>query len=298
MEQQLLGYEGTLYRLDQTEHIAGRLDRVLLGVVPGADDRQSQTKWTVKLTWFLNTVCGELEQNATKERLLRWLPQLEDLDACGRLSWGSAVLDWMYRQMCRTTEYDACNLGGYVSLLLSWAYYRIPLLRPDGFDTRRFPLVERWVQYRLDNDRGEGRLRHFRHVLNRIGCSPPTAGGSSSELSLKRTDHRLHIHHHIDLCPSLPYMTWYLQWAHTEFFGQGDQHLVLVGVVLKDLPIYHPPAPELHQPEDGHLPELCLSAGKGRGKGWGRGRGRGRRGGGRGREGVTSFTGIGTQSAP
>ncbi|XP_057719850.1 protein MAIN-LIKE 1-like [Arachis stenosperma] len=117
----------------------------LLGVVPGADDRQSQTKWTVKLTWFLNTVCGELEQNATKERLLRWLPQLEDLDACGRLSWGSAVLDWMYRQMCRTMEYDARNLGGYVSLLLSWAYYRIPLLRPDGFDTRRFPLVERIV---------------------------------------------------------------------------------------------------------------------------------------------------------
>ncbi|XP_052110136.1 uncharacterized protein LOC127741506 [Arachis duranensis] len=28
MEQQLLGYEGTLYRLDQAEHIAGRLDRV------------------------------------------------------------------------------------------------------------------------------------------------------------------------------------------------------------------------------------------------------------------------------
>ncbi|QHN78373.1 uncharacterized protein DS421_19g660820 [Arachis hypogaea] len=28
MEQQLLGYEGTLYRLDQAEHIAGRVDRV------------------------------------------------------------------------------------------------------------------------------------------------------------------------------------------------------------------------------------------------------------------------------
>ncbi|RYR01478.1 hypothetical protein Ahy_B06g080350 [Arachis hypogaea] len=108
MEQQLLGYEDIRYRLDQAEHIAVRLDRV--------------TKWTVKLTWFFNTVCGELEQDATEERLLRytrgntmhliesilfpdasdsrvhirWLPLLEDLDACGRLSWGSAVLAWMY----------------------------------------------------------------------------------------------------------------------------------------------------------------------------------------------------------
>ncbi|QHN76499.1 uncharacterized protein DS421_19g644400 [Arachis hypogaea] len=137
MEEQLLGYEGEMYRLDHAEHIAGRLDRAprilrtrrnlmvrpleqirsylrrvgfeyvaymvefehdwllasalierwrpeshtfhlpcgemtitlqdeqhhqgrtieeiceqLLGVVPGTDDRQSQTKWTVKLTWF------------------------------------------------------------------------------------------------------------------------------------------------------------------------------------------------------------------------------------------------------
>ncbi|RYR26351.1 hypothetical protein Ahy_B02g060584 isoform A [Arachis hypogaea] len=82
------------------------------------EDRQSQTKWTVKFTWFHNTVCGELEQDATEERLLqymsryimqvidgilfpdasnsrvqfRWLPLLEDLDRCGRLSWGLAVL--------------------------------------------------------------------------------------------------------------------------------------------------------------------------------------------------------------
>ncbi|RYR75058.1 hypothetical protein Ahy_A02g009759 isoform A [Arachis hypogaea] len=203
MEQHLLGYEYEMYRLDQAEHIAGRLDQVaprnlrtrrnlmtrppeqirpylrrarfeyvaymvefehdwslasalierwqpefhtfhlpcgemtitLQDVayqlelridgdpVSGCiEDRQSQTKWTVKLTWFHNTVCRELEQDATEERLrkyargyimqliggilfpdasdswvhIRWLPLLEDLDACGRLSWGSAVLAWMY----------------------------------------------------------------------------------------------------------------------------------------------------------------------------------------------------------
>ncbi|XP_025634379.1 protein MAIN-LIKE 1-like [Arachis hypogaea] len=145
----------------------------ILGVVPGLEDRQSQTKSTVKLTWFHNTVCGELEQDATEERLIRytrgyimqliggilfldasdsrvhirWLPLLEDLDACGRLSWDSAVLAWLYRQMCQATEHGQRNLGGCVSLMLSWAYHRIPLVQPDGLDACCFPLVERYYKH-------------------------------------------------------------------------------------------------------------------------------------------------------
>ncbi|XP_057734767.1 protein MAIN-LIKE 1-like [Arachis stenosperma] len=104
------------------QHHQGRTIRELceqiLGIVSGPEDRQSQTKWIVKLIWFHNTVCGELEQDATEERLMRytrgyimqliggilfpdasdsrvhirWLPLLEDLDACRQLSWGSTVL--------------------------------------------------------------------------------------------------------------------------------------------------------------------------------------------------------------
>ncbi|XP_057733821.1 protein MAIN-LIKE 1-like [Arachis stenosperma] len=117
------------------QHNQGRtieeLCEQILSVIPGLEDRQSQTKWTVKLTWFHSTVCGELEQDATEERLMRytrgyimqliggilfpdasdsrvhirWLPLLEVLDACGWLSWGSVVLAWLYRQMCRATEH-------------------------------------------------------------------------------------------------------------------------------------------------------------------------------------------------
>ncbi|XP_015973564.1 protein MAIN-LIKE 1-like [Arachis duranensis] len=292
----------------------------LLGVVLDPDDRQSQTRRTVKLTWFQNIVCGEFEQDATEERLMRykrgyimqliggmlfsdasdsrvhirWLPLLEDLETCGRLSCGSAVLAWLYRQMCRATEHDQRNLG-------------------------------RWVQDRPDNDRGEGRLRRYKRTLNGIGMlnvewtpyadpqliglAPSTIAeaeassvvvcpllcfvivewhqvdravrhfgglqhiptrplniddmhrldgrfgrvewfthllGGWHELCDARVHHHLPIHHYIDLCPSLPYMTWYIQWAHTELVGLGEQHLVAAGVVPHDLPTHHPLAPDLH----------------------------------------------------
>ncbi|RYR46093.1 hypothetical protein Ahy_A07g031842 [Arachis hypogaea] len=43
---------------------------------------------------------------------IRWLFLLEDLEMCGGLSWGSAVLAWLYHQMCRATEHGLRNLGG------------------------------------------------------------------------------------------------------------------------------------------------------------------------------------------
>ncbi|KAL4328133.1 hypothetical protein AHAS_Ahas13G0169600 [Arachis hypogaea] len=244
--------------------------------------------------------CGELEQDAIEERLLRWLPLLKDLETCGRLSWGSAVLTWLYRQMCRATEHGQRNLGGCVSLLLSWAYHHILLLRPDGCDTHWFSLVERWVQYRPDNARGESRLRHYRRTLNRIGMlnliglvPPAIAEVEASTVvvcpllcfaivkwhQVDRVVRQFSGLQHIltrplnidkmnrldDLSLSLLYMTWYLQWEHIELFGLGDQHLVVAGVVPEDLPIHHPLAPDLHQPEDGHLPEMRPAAGGGRG---------------------------------
>ncbi|RYQ97310.1 hypothetical protein Ahy_B08g093346 [Arachis hypogaea] len=230
MEHQLLGYEETLYRLDQAEHIAGKLDRAPQNL---RIRRNLMTRPPEQIRPYLRRVgfeyeaymlrlridddpvsgCiggweqyhhgrtiedffyGELEQDPAEQRLLRymkgyiiqligsilfpdasdsrvyirWFPLLEDLEACGRLSWGSAVLAWLYRQMCHATEHGQRNLGDCISLLLSWAYHYIPLLRPGGFDTHRFPLVERWVQYLPNNARGEGRLRHCRRTLNRTG---------------------------------------------------------------------------------------------------------------------------------
>ncbi|RYR42123.1 hypothetical protein Ahy_A08g038580 [Arachis hypogaea] len=316
IEQQLLGYEDTLYRLDQAEHITGRLDRVAPQILRTSQNLMTRPPEAISPylrrfgidgdpvsgcmgSWeqhhqarTIEDFCQqllELEQDATEECLLRytrgyimqliggilfpnasdsrvhirWLPLLEDLDACGRLSWGSAVLAWMYHQMCRATDHGC-----------------------------------RWVQYRPDNTRGKGRLRHYRRILNGIRMlyvdwtpyADPYLEGlvlhafaesdhmvvvvcpllcfaiiewhqvdrvvrqfggllhiparpldidsmhgmdgrfgrgewfphllrGWHELWDQLVDHCLHIHHHIDMRPSLPYMTWYLQWAHGVFWS-------------------------------------------------------------------------------
>ncbi|RYR41702.1 hypothetical protein Ahy_A08g038114 [Arachis hypogaea] len=143
--------------------------------------------WVLFWAHRINTVCRDLKEDTTEECLfhytreyimqvigdilfsdasdsrvhIRWLPLLEDLDTCGRLSWGSVVLAWLYRQMCRVTEHSQHNLSGC-------AYHHIRLLRPNGFETRRFALVKRWVEYHPDNDRGKNMLRYYRRTLNGI----------------------------------------------------------------------------------------------------------------------------------
>ncbi|RYR48419.1 hypothetical protein Ahy_A07g034443 [Arachis hypogaea] len=125
------------------QHHQGRIIEELceqiLGVVPGPEDKQSQMKWTMKLTWFHNTVCGELEQDATEECLMRytkgyimqlirgilfpdasnsqvhirWLPLLEDLDRVAgcrgvRLCWhGCTAKCARPRSMISATWEDA-----------------------------------------------------------------------------------------------------------------------------------------------------------------------------------------------
>ncbi|RYR30615.1 hypothetical protein Ahy_B01g055364 [Arachis hypogaea] len=333
----LLGYEHEMYRLDQVEALSTSLGGLI---------EQSQTKWTVMLTWFHNTVCGELEQDATEERLMRYTRGYI-MQLIGGILFPDASLGCISGGFpsggprCMWPVVVGFGCAGMAVLPDvpghgAWSAQLGRMLRPDGVDAHRFPLVKRWVQYRPDNATGESRLRQYRRTLNGIGMMNLKADASAAvvcpllcfaivewhqvdqhiptrplniddmhrldgrfgygewfphllggwhEMWDARADYRLPIYHHIDLRPSLPYMTWYLQWAHTELFGLGDQHLVPAGVVPEDLPIHHPLAPDLHQPEDGHLSELRPAAGGGRGRGWGRGRGRGRRGGGRGKRG-------------
>ncbi|KAF7833164.1 fasciclin-like arabinogalactan protein 2 [Senna tora] len=63
-------------------------------------------------------------------RSLTYLPLLENLDDVKKYSWGSAVLAYLYRLLCRATEYKETNIGGCMHLLHVWAWDRFPLLTP------------------------------------------------------------------------------------------------------------------------------------------------------------------------
>lgn len=62
---------------------------------------------------------------------LHHLDNLEDLEECGKLSWGSAVLACLYRRLCNATKVNAKDVGGALGLLQLWAWERIRSLAPN-----------------------------------------------------------------------------------------------------------------------------------------------------------------------
>ena len=59
-----------------------------------------------------------------------FLPMLEDFDTARRYSWGSAVLAWLYRELCRATDSDSCDIAGALILVQLWAWSRFPHISP------------------------------------------------------------------------------------------------------------------------------------------------------------------------
>ncbi|KAH1106586.1 hypothetical protein J1N35_010354 [Gossypium stocksii] len=76
---------------------------------------------------------------------LRWLLKLVNFRVAGELSWGSAVLATLYREMYGTTVPNKAKIGGCLSLLQSWARYRLPFLRPRVNHPHTFPLITSYV---------------------------------------------------------------------------------------------------------------------------------------------------------
>ncbi|KAF7835639.1 serine/threonine-protein phosphatase 7 long form-like protein [Senna tora] len=91
------------------------------------------------------------------------LPLLRNLKEAGKYSWGSAVLAYLFREMCEATRWDCENMGGCAHLLLAWAWDRFPTLAPRlrGRKARKLsaedevarypipcPLSARWSDYR------------------------------------------------------------------------------------------------------------------------------------------------------
>jgi hypothetical protein len=90
---------------------------------------------------------------------------LTDWDQAGQYSWGSAVLAFLYRQLCEACRHTSttASLGGCTYLLQLWMWSRVPIGRPHVFphrpwfpnaDPRRRPTVAYfWDQVSVPHER-------------------------------------------------------------------------------------------------------------------------------------------------
>ncbi|KAG8485384.1 hypothetical protein CXB51_021344 [Gossypium anomalum] len=95
--------------------------------------------------YILEIIGGYLMTKLSRNLVhLRWLLKLVDFKAAGELSWGSAVLAKLYKEMCSATPPNKAKIGGCLSLLQLWARFRFPFLRPRVDHLYTFPLITRW----------------------------------------------------------------------------------------------------------------------------------------------------------
>ncbi|XP_020249169.1 protein MAIN-LIKE 1-like [Asparagus officinalis] len=144
----------------------------LLGQVP---DLRSGA---MKLSWLRQTFQGDIPEDASDETLqfharayilhmigcvlfpdasktlvhARWLPLLEDFGVCGALSWGSAVLAYLYRELSRVSLMQNKEFKGCCTLIQIWSWERIHIGRPTLLMHRdlegQYPLAYRYnVRY-------------------------------------------------------------------------------------------------------------------------------------------------------
>ncbi|KAG8498178.1 hypothetical protein CXB51_007402 [Gossypium anomalum] len=95
--------------------------------------------------YILEIIGGYLMPDLSRNLVhLRWLLKLVDFRAAGELSWGSAMLAKLYKEMCGATLPNKAKIGGCLSLLQSWARFRFPFLCPRVDHPYTFPLITRW----------------------------------------------------------------------------------------------------------------------------------------------------------
>ncbi|KAL0357738.1 UNVERIFIED_CONTAM: protein MAIN-LIKE 1 [Sesamum calycinum] len=81
----------------------------------------------VALLLLGGTMCPDSSGNLV---LLLYLAKLEDIVAARNYSWGSAVLIFLYRELCNASEKGKAAIGGALQLVQIWVWSRIIPLCP------------------------------------------------------------------------------------------------------------------------------------------------------------------------
>eukprot|EP00256_Glycine_max_P068120 XP_025982715.1 serine/threonine-protein phosphatase 7 long form homolog [Glycine max] len=120
------------------------------------DDKEQVRRFARAL--ILRFIGGVLFVDKSSNKVsLRYLQFLRDFEECGRYAWGTAVLDFLYREMCNATDYKTKSIGGMCILLQMWAWERCPTLAPKRTPSQveNTPLGYRWLRrgnQHIDND--------------------------------------------------------------------------------------------------------------------------------------------------
>ncbi|CAN1151774.1 Serine/threonine-protein phosphatase 7 long form homolog [Linum perenne] len=80
--------------------------------------------------------------NSTQYVHLMWLPLLGDFSYAGSLSWGSACLAWLYREMCRASHVLAEQISGPLFILQICAWEHFPFIARTPSDTIPWDIEE------------------------------------------------------------------------------------------------------------------------------------------------------------
>ncbi|KAL0289194.1 UNVERIFIED_CONTAM: protein MAINTENANCE OF MERISTEMS [Sesamum angustifolium] len=106
---------------------------------------QLQYAHAVALLLLGGTMCPDSPENLVS---LLYLAKLEDIVAARNYSWGSAVLAFLYRELCNASTKGKAAIGGALQLVQIWAWSRIIPLCP-GLGA---PCVH-MGQHSIDNNR-------------------------------------------------------------------------------------------------------------------------------------------------
>ncbi|KAL0362508.1 UNVERIFIED_CONTAM: protein MAINTENANCE OF MERISTEMS [Sesamum calycinum] len=105
--------------IDHISHVHITPDTLHLTVV--------QYARAVALLMLGGTMCPDSSGNLVS---LLYLAKLEDIVAARNYSWGSAVLAFLYRELCNASEKGKAAIGGALQLVQIWAWSRIIPLCP------------------------------------------------------------------------------------------------------------------------------------------------------------------------
>ncbi|XP_074326285.1 serine/threonine-protein phosphatase 7 long form homolog [Apium graveolens] len=105
-----------------------------------------------------------------------YIPLIADLDSCAKLSWGSAVLAFLYRDLCKSCRKEKDENAGCLILLQLWAWSRLHTLspvprapnlsNPEIWGDLPGPYGLRWCASLSFIDSGSHALAHFRLSLD------------------------------------------------------------------------------------------------------------------------------------